>query len=310
MHKPDTPQEFENLVRDAMNVPEPTPKVLDTVRKQFVSGQNHPANKQGLQIVSQPNERKSLMRIIRTRPVWATLIAFVILLAVSGVVYANTMGNAWTTNLGKVYLAQQEDRITMTVVGYGSFWHRDIKDPIKGTLHGNEAFFSSENLLGEFTLVFDGDTFKTKIDEEVADSPYFDVQHLSFCGIRSSVTEELPVGCGFSGKWMIPTSEIFPEGGYIVLKQVAGDVEGKFYDGQGNEFDTFSGEMYWGKGWRAIGTTEKHGDVTLDMNAAETGFMFIFTFDEWPETPEDNMLPCAVREGLQSAYLGFFTCKP
>ena len=64
MHKPSIPIEFEDLVKDAMEVPDPAPEVLDSVRRQFVSGQIDTGSLRGMQVVPQAIERKSLMKTI------------------------------------------------------------------------------------------------------------------------------------------------------------------------------------------------------------------------------------------------------
>jgi hypothetical protein len=240
------------------------------------------------------------LRIIR-RPLAAILLAIVVLLAGSGVVYANGyLNNAqfWTTNLGKIIIFQNDNRITMLIDGYGSWWHA----PIDGVLDENEAVFMDNPLLGEFTLVFNDPTFETKHQDDLIQSGDPDWQ-LSFCGIRSNVTDELPAGCGFSGKWILAPHDEFPEGSYLVMKQVAGTVTGSFYDNKDKVFDTITGDVYWGKGWRLLGKTEKRGEVTLDINPAGTGIGIIY----------GEMVPngiCAVREGYQKARLPYLLCEP
>ncbi|HEV8717304.1 MAG TPA: hypothetical protein VGX03_31350, partial [Candidatus Binatia bacterium] len=103
-------------------------------------------------------------------------------------------------------------------------------------------------------------------------------------------------------KWIVASNNIFPPGTYMLLTHTAGNVSGDIYDVNGQIFDSVTGAMYWGKGWRMNGTTNLD-PVTFIMNAAETGFEIVFD-------PTSNLQLCAVREGQASAYLGYFTCQP
>jgi hypothetical protein len=198
----------------------------------------------------------------------------------------NTVADTWITNIGKVNFMQEGDKVTGAIEGYGGQWH----ETFEGTLTNNQAAFSTE-WFGDFTLVFNGDTFKNSSPD------------LAFCGIRSSKANELPAGCGFSGKWIVPAKVGFTDGSYIELKQAAENVTGTFYDGNGDVYDTISGTVYWGKGWMMDGTTEKHGKIQLDINAVETGFMITTT-----DFSYDDQL-CAAREGQTKPYLGFYFCE-
>ena len=89
----------------------------------------------------------------------------------------------------------------------------------------------------------------------------------------------------------------------MLLKQVGENVTGEIFDGNGNPYESFNGKMDWGKGWRANGTYKERGGISLWMNAAETGFQFM--------SDKGNMQElCAVREGVDSAYLSSFYCEP
>jgi hypothetical protein len=267
--------------------------VLDDVAKEYVPDYTNLVPNLAARL-----ERSSLMKIrFRQRLLRATLLAILFLLAGSGVVYANgNLKNAefWTTNLGKIVIFQNDNRITMLIDGYGSWWHA----PIEGTLNENEAVFEDNPLLGEFTIVFEENTFKTK-PQEAGDPDW----QLSFCGVRSNITDELPAGCGFSGKWIIASNDDFPEGSYLEMKQVAGTVTGNFYDGTNTVLETITGDVYWGKGWRLLGNTEMRGAVTLDINPAGTGIGIIYG-----ETEPSGL--CAVREGYQKARLPYLLCEP
>lgn len=198
----------------------------------------------------------------------------------------NVAADTWIANIGKINFMQDGDKITGAIEGYGGQWN----ETFEGTITDNQAVFSTE-WFGDFTLVFDDDTFKSAS------------QDLAFCGVRSGGENELPAGCGFSGKWIVPANAGLLDGSYIELEQAEGKVTGTFYNGDGEVYDTISGTVYWGKGWMMEGTTEKHGQILLDINSAETGFMIVtddFSFD-------DQL--CAVREGQSDVYLGFYYCE-
>ncbi len=198
----------------------------------------------------------------------------------------NTVAGSWISNVGKINFVQKGTKVTGAIEGYGGQW----KETFEGTLTDKKAAFNTK-WFGDFTLVFDSNTFKSASPD------------LSFCGIRSNQKNELPAGCGYSGKWTIPDKAGFPKGSYVELKQVEEKVTGTFYSGDGKVYDTVSGTVYWGKGWMMDGITQKHGKVILDINSAETGFMIItddFAFDKQL---------CAVREGLTNVYLGTYYCK-
>lgn len=200
---------------------------------------------------------------------------------------ASSFAGTWTTNLGTINFVQNGNELTGSMEGYGGFWNETFTGSID---ENGEAFFDTE-VLGGFTLALNSEnTFKSTSTD------------LSFCGIRG-VDMELPAGCGFSGKWIVPSKSVFLPGSYMVITQVGEDVTGTIYDENGNDYETFSGIMEWGKGWRANGTYSERGEISLWMNAAETGFQFM--------TEKGNIQElCAVREGFESAYLGSFTCEP
>ena len=180
------------------------------------------------------------------------------------------------------------DQVAGVIEGYGGFWN----ETFSGTINENgEAVFSTD-WFGDFTLVLTDHTFKSKSSE------------LSFCGIRSDVTEELPAGCGFSGKWLVPSKSVFLPGSYIILKQVGDQVTGDLYNGTDSIYDSFTGEVEWGKGWRANGTSSQRGELTLGINPGETGFEFLYG------NQGNSQQLCAVREGQPGAYLGSYTCTP
>jgi hypothetical protein len=196
------------------------------------------------------------------------------------------VAGTWVANIGTINFQQDGSQVTGAIEGYGGVW----KETFEGTITGNQAAFSTE-WFGDFTLNFDGNTFKSASPD------------LAFCGIRSNEKNELPVGCGYTGKWIIPAKPDFPDGGYIELKQVEENVTGTFYNRDGEVYDTISGTVYWGKGWMMDGTTANHGKIQLDINSAETGFTIItdeFAFEEQL---------CAIREGQTNVYLGSYYCK-
>lgn len=217
---------------------------------------------------------------------WKVLVLFVVGILVAGFVPAkNTVAGKWIANVGKINFKQDGSKITGSIKGYGGQWD----ETFVGTLTDNTAVFNTV-WFGDFTLIFEGDTFKSGSPD------------LAFCGIRPGGGNELPSGCGFSGKWNVPANSVFLEGSYIELKQAAGKVSGTFYNGDGTVYDTISGDVYWGKGWTMNGVTKEHGQISLNMNAAETGFMIITD-----DFPIDQRL-CAIREGQTSAYLMFYYC--
>ena len=198
-----------------------------------------------------------------------------------------TFAGAWTTNVGKVNFQQTGSDVTGSIEGYGGGWN----DAFKGTVNASgEAVFNTK-WFGDFTLVLAGDTFKSKSSD------------LSFCGIRSDKSQELPAGCGFSGKWIVPSKSVFLDGSYMVLKQVGENVTGDIYDGSNKPYDSLTGKVDWGKGWRMNGTSTQRGDVTLNINTAETGFEIVYGSASTQQL-------CAVRDGQPSAYIMYFTCQP
>lgn len=222
---------------------------------------------------------------------WVRLLILGISFSITGCGRATTSNSAfagtWTTNIGTVNFVQKDNEITGAIQGYGGFWN----ETFTGTLNENgEAVFSTE-WFGDFTLALDGeDSFRSNSTE------------LAFCGIRGE-NMELPAGCGFSGKWIVPSKSVFLPGSYMLLTQVGENVTGTIYDENDNDYETFTGVMEWGKGWRANGTYRERGEISLWMNAAETGFQFM--------TSQGNIQElCAVREGIDSAYLSTFTCQP
>lgn len=200
----------------------------------------------------------------------------------------SNFAGTWTTNVGAMNFIQNGNEITGSIQGYGGFWN----ETFAGTLNENgEAVFETE-MLGNFTLAFDSEnTFKTTAG------------NLSFCGIRGE-NMELPAGCGFSGTWIVPSKSVFLEGSTMVLKQVGGNVTGDLIGGNGTSYDSFTGTMDWGKGWRANGTSAQRGELSLWMNGTETGFEFIYG------SSGNAQQLCAVREGISSAYLSSYDCKP
>lgn len=192
----------------------------------------------------------------------------------------------WTTNLGTVNMVVKNSEVTLNIKGYGENWN----ETFTGTINENgEADFETE-ILGNFSLALNGDTFKSTSSD------------LSFCGVRG-VDMELPAGCGFSGKWIVPSKHVFLPGSYMLLKQVGENVSGEIFDGNGNPYESFNGKMEWGKGWRANGEFSERGEISLWMNAAETGFEFM------GEKGNIQQL-CAFRDGVTGVYLSNFACQP
>ena len=199
---------------------------------------------------------------------------------------AQNYAGTWTTNLGTINFVQDGYNLKGSMEGYGGFWSEVFNGAIN---EQGIADFETE-VLGNFSLKLDGDTFKSTSSD------------LSFCGIRGE-NMELPTGCGFSGKW-IATSKFLKNEGYLVLTQIGPSVTGDLYNALGDKYSTFEGTVEWGKGWRANGIATQRGNLSLQVNAAETGFEL-----NYDESGNPNQL-CAIREGLESAYLSYFTCKP
>lgn len=200
----------------------------------------------------------------------------------------DSFAGTWTTNLGTMNFVQDGDQLTGNMDGYGDVWN----ETFTGTINENgEAVFDTE-ILGEFTLLLNSEnTFKSTSPE------------LSFCGIRG-VDMELPSGCGFSGKWIVPSKFVFLPGSYMILTQTGSNVTGDLYNGEDRVYESFTGVVDWGKGWRANGESAQRGELSLWINSAETGFEFIYG-----DSGNSQEL-CAVREGVVSAYLGTFICEP
>lgn len=193
----------------------------------------------------------------------------------------------WTTNLGMVNIIQKDNEVTLNIDGYGDQWN----ETFSGSLNENgEAVFETE-ILGSLTLGLDGENSFRSTSSDV-----------SFCGVRGA-DAELPAGCGFSGKWIVPSKHVFLPGSYMVLTQTGNKVTGDLYNGNNQVYDSFSGIVDWGKGWRANGATTERGEVSLWINSSETGFQFMSEKGNIQEL-------CAIREGFDSAYLGSFSCKP
>lgn len=221
---------------------------------------------------------------------WAGTIILVEAIALTGcgpLTPASSFAGTWTTNLGTINFMQNGNELTGTIEGYGGFWN----ETFTGSINENgKAVFDTE-VLGSFTLALNSEnTFRSTSTD------------LSFCGIRG-VDMELPAGCGFSGKWIVPSKSVFLPGSYMILTQVGENVTGTIYDENDNDYETFTGVMEWGKGWRANGEYSERGEISLWMNAAETGFQFMSEKGNIQEL-------CAVREGVDSAYLSSFYCEP
>ncbi|NWF65215.1 MAG: hypothetical protein HXY38_13025 [Chloroflexi bacterium] len=201
---------------------------------------------------------------------------------------ADSFAGTWTSNLGTINFVQNGNELTGNIEGYGGFWN----ETFTGRLNENgEAVFDTE-ILGGFTLVLDGENaFKSITTDR------------SFCGIRGA-DMELPAGCGFSGKWIVPSKSVFLPGSYMILTQTGGNVTGDLYNGEDRVYESFTGVVNWGKGWRANGESTQRGELSLWINSAETGFEFVYG-----DSVNSQQL-CAVREGVESAYLSTFTCEP
>lgn len=221
---------------------------------------------------------------------WAGLLILIFSASLIGCgpasIASTSFAGTWTTNLGIINFVQNGNEITGNIDGYGKNWNETFTGVIN---ENSEAVFETE-VLGNFTLILNNNTFRSTNNE------------LSFCGVRGE-NMELPTGCGFSGKW-IATSKYLKNEGYLILTQVGPDVTGDMYNAMGEKYETFKGTVDWGKGWRANGITIQRGELSLWINAAETGFELVYGESGNPQQV------CAVREGIESAYLSYFTCEP
>ena len=200
----------------------------------------------------------------------------------------NSFAGTWVSNVGKISIAQSGNQITGVIEGYGNIHNESFQGKL---ISDNEAEFSTE-WFGDFNLLVGTETFTSKSPD------------LSFCAIRSNISEELPDGCGFSGTWLVPSKSVFLDGTTLVLKQTGDKVSGDFLDKNGKAYESFTGFVYWGKGWQARGTGQQRGEMSLRMNASETGFEILYG------DSENSQQLCAIRAGQAGAYLGYFTCEP
>ena len=221
------------------------------------------------------------------RILWSSLFIALLSLVFSGCSPQRDFTGAWTTNVGKVTFAQNGNSISGVIHGYGGVTHQ-----FQGTANQTDASFSTD-WFGDFTLVLSGNTFKNKSAD------------LSFCGIRSSSTDKLPDGCGFSGNWRL-SKAYYQEGSTMALTQTAENISGKVFDANKNQIDTITGQVSWGKGWQMNGVSANFGQINLMINSSETGFVL----DVANLPPPANMDSCAVRSNLAEAYLFSYTCKP
>lgn len=226
------------------------------------------------------------------RYLWTGILLFAAIVSINACgpasLPADNFAGAWTTNLGTINFVQNGDELTGTIEGYGGNWNEVFTGAID---ENGEANFDTE-VLGSFTLVLTEDnTFRSTSAD------------LSFCGIRG-VDMELPAGCGFSGKWIVPSKSVFLPGSYMILTQTGENVTGDLYNGEDRVYESFTGVVDWGKGWRANGESAQRGQLSLWINSAETGFEFVYG-----DSGNSQQL-CAFREGVGSAYLSSFTCEP
>jgi hypothetical protein len=227
-----------------------------------------------------------------TRQSFATRSILWVMLALGpllpGCAPANDFSGKWFTNIGVLTVSQSGASLTGNIAGYGGYWNQSFQ----GVLVGNGASFDT-SWFGNFTLVVSASTFKSR------------GAALSFCGINSVLTDVLPDGCGFSGKWGLQT-DAYPSGSYMVLKQTAEVVTGTVLDPTDHPVDAIGGKVEWGKGWRMVGRSTQTGALALNITSDETGFEY---------APQDanaasNQNQCGVRAGLQKAYVFFFWCIP
>jgi hypothetical protein len=191
------------------------------------------------------------------------------------------LDGAWTTNVGILTLTQNGSDVTGQMEGYGGGWNFSMT----GTLDGNVVAFTGELPWGNgmsMTFAENGESFRSNDPT------------LSFCGSR---TADLPVGCGFSGRWMMKYV-MAHDGAYADLTQTGSQVAGTIYNSSGEPLSALTGTVSWGKGWRAEAHTD-WGDMLLSMAANEKAF----EIDAGAEF-------CGLRDTETSAYVFYFDCQP
>jgi hypothetical protein len=194
---------------------------------------------------------------------------------------------SWYTNVAVLTLQQNGSKAMGSIKGYGDQWN----EAVGGNVNGSILSFDKTSFFGdlEIELSTDGNSFKSANPE------------LSFCGVRKG---SLPTGCGFSGKWYLKT-DIFPQGSYMVLLQTGYKVNGKVYTNLNKVWESVSGEVEWGKGWRLKGKGTNHvGDFTLEMTANEKAFNLDTGGDSF------NKEWCGLRENESQVWASYFWCKP
>jgi hypothetical protein len=192
-----------------------------------------------------------------------------------------SVDGVWTTNVGILTLTQNGNEVTGQMAGYGGGWNF----PLTGLLDGNVVSFTGDLPWGDgmsMTFAGNGQSFRSNDPT------------LSFCGSRS---ETLPMGCGFSGKWMMKYV-MAHDGAYADLIQAGDQVTGMIYNSRGEPMSTLAGTVSWGKGWRAEAQTD-WGKMTLSLTSDEKAF----EIDAGAEF-------CGLRDTEVSAYVFYFDCQP
>jgi hypothetical protein len=193
---------------------------------------------------------------------------------------------SWYTNIAVLTLQQNDSKVMGSIKGYGDYWN----EAVSGNANGRILTFDKTSFFGDLAIELstDGNSFKSTDPK------------ISFCGVRKG---PLPTGCGFSGKWYLKAN-IFPEGSYMVLLQTGYKVTGKVYTNLDKVWESVSGEIEWGKGWRLKGKgTNRVENFSLEMTATEKAFQVTNpgnSSSEW----------CGLRENESQVWAFYFWCKP
>jgi hypothetical protein len=194
---------------------------------------------------------------------------------------ADSIAGVWMTNVGVLTLAENGDQLVAKMAGYGGQWDFSMT----GALAGDTASFTGDLPWGDTMIL---------IFSEDRQSFHSMDMSLAFCGSRSAA---LPMGCGFSGKWMLKYV-MAQDGAYADLIQTGDQVTGMIYSSDGQPMTSLTGTVSWGKGWRAETQTD-WGNLTFSMASNEKAFEI---------RPGSEF--CGLREEEETAYVFYFDCQP
>jgi hypothetical protein len=221
--------------------------------------------------VSQPWWRKYKKRIVGGLGI-IVLSVVAIVLIVQGTSPADFSGT-WDTNIAFLRVDQRDAEVFVTVQGYGGGWDFFVK----GTVKGRVVYFNGDGVLelNSIEISEDGNSFKST-------DP-----NIGFCGVRSGA---LPVGCGFSGTWILSggSSLDLPEGSHAVLIQNGSKVRGPIYDQFDVVIDNITGDVDWGKGWHMTGRGKYLPEFFWNITTDEQEFEWFMGEVEITGTRDDT----------------------